>query len=186
MNNAENRDASLSNVSPTRCYPNPIAVGFHQPFLPDHQAADHLEIDCSMTRRTRKGDLHVSPIGKGQRRLRRFHKRIRPLVGQYTGSGRPAKNRLTQTATCPVAVGGRKMASNATRQNKKTDIGVEGIEPLVAVDQAAYLLGISPKTLRDWVQYRKIEFVKVGTRVLFRPETIRNLVASNTRHPEAG
>ena len=60
------------------------------------------------------------------------------------------------------------------------------IEPLLGVDRAAYLLGISTKTLRDWIQYRKIDYVKVGTRVMIRPETIRNYVATNTRRAEAG
>jgi excisionase family DNA binding protein len=59
----------------------------------------------------------------------------------------------------------------------------EPIESLIGVDQAARLLGISPKTLRDWIQARKIEYVKVGTRVLFRPSGIRQFIAANTRRP---
>jgi excisionase family DNA binding protein len=49
------------------------------------------------------------------------------------------------------------------------------------VIRAAHLLGISVKTLRDWIQGRRIEYVKVGTRVMIRPETIRHFVTSNTR-----
>lgn len=41
------------------------------------------------------------------------------------------------------------------------------IEPLLDVKPAAHLLGISVKTLRDWIQDRRIEHVKV--------ETIRDL-----------
>ena len=55
------------------------------------------------------------------------------------------------------------------------------IEPLLGVSRAAYLLGISVKTLRDWIQGRRIDYVKVGTRVMIRPETIRQFVTSNTR-----
>jgi excisionase family DNA binding protein len=58
------------------------------------------------------------------------------------------------------------------------------IEPLLGVDRAAHLLGISTKTLRDWIQYRRIDYVKVGTRVMIHPETIRKFVASNTRRAE--
>jgi len=36
------------------------------------------------------------------------------------------------------------------------------------------------KTLRDWIQYRKIDYVKVGARVMIRPETIRQYVTSHT------
>lgn len=55
------------------------------------------------------------------------------------------------------------------------------IEPLLDIKRAAHSLGISVKTLRDWVQYRRIDHVKVGARVMFRPETIRNFVIENTR-----
>jgi hypothetical protein len=40
------------------------------------------------------------------------------------------------------------------------------------------------KTLRDWIQYRRIDYVKVGTKVMFRPKTIRNFVLENTRRAE--
>jgi excisionase family DNA binding protein len=69
----------------------------------------------------------------------------------------------------------------ALHHTEMSDFAVDPIEPLLALDRAAHLLGISAKTLRDWVQYRKIEYVKVGTRVMIRPETIRNFVAHNTR-----
>jgi excisionase family DNA binding protein len=74
----------------------------------------------------------------------------------------------------------------ALQPNIGGDFISDPIEPLLAVDRAAHLLGISAKTLRDWIQYRKIDYVKVGTRVMIRPETIRNYVATNTRRAEAG
>ena len=55
------------------------------------------------------------------------------------------------------------------------------IEPLLDVPRAAHLLGISVKTSRDWIQGRRIDYVKVGTRVMIRPETIRQFVMANTR-----
>jgi len=55
------------------------------------------------------------------------------------------------------------------------------IEPLLDVRRAAHFLGISVKTLRDWIQAHRIDYVKVGTRVMIRPETIRQFVTSNTR-----
>lgn len=95
-------------------------------------------------------------------------------------------NRLSTTAANRATVSYGRRSFNVVHRTRKTDTGVDPIEPLLGVDQAAYLLGISSKTLRDWVQYRKIEFVKVGARVMFRPETIRSFVARNTWHPEAG
>jgi excisionase family DNA binding protein len=81
-------------------------------------------------------------------------------------------------------LGGRFMALRLN--NIGGDFLSDPIEPLLGVDRAAHLLGISTKTLRDWIQYRKIDYVKVGTRVMIRPETIRNYVATNTRRAEAG
>ena len=57
----------------------------------------------------------------------------------------------------------------------------DSIEPLLDVSRSAHLLGISVKTLRDWIQGRRIDYVKVGTRVMIRPETIRQFVTCNTR-----
>lgn len=72
----------------------------------------------------------------------------------------------------------------ASPQAIPPNLNIDPIEPLLGVDRAAHLLGISAKTLRDWIQYRRIEYVKVGTRVTIRPETIRHFVKSNTRHAE--
>jgi excisionase family DNA binding protein len=55
------------------------------------------------------------------------------------------------------------------------------IEPLLDVRRAAHLLGISVKTLRDWIHHRRIDYIKVGTRVMIRPETIRQFVSNNTQ-----
>jgi len=59
------------------------------------------------------------------------------------------------------------------------------IEPLLDVKNAARLLGISVKTLRDWIQDRKIDYVKLGRRVMIRPETIRQFVTRNTRRAKS-
>jgi excisionase family DNA binding protein len=62
---------------------------------------------------------------------------------------------------------------------------LEVIEPLLSVPQAAKILGISECTLRNWIQRKKIARVKVGGRVMFRPDTIREFIAYNTR-PASG
>jgi excisionase family DNA binding protein len=79
----------------------------------------------------------------------------------------------------PVVLGGRHiMALHDTTPPRFT---CDPIEPLLDVSRAAHLLGISVKTLRDWIQGRRIDYVKVGTIVMIRPETIRQFVTSNTR-----
>jgi len=61
---------------------------------------------------------------------------------------------------------------------------LDPIEPLLNLRRAAHLLGISVKTLRDWIQARRIEHIKVGSRVMIRPETIRQYVTSHTRRAD--
>lgn len=59
------------------------------------------------------------------------------------------------------------------------------LEPLLDVKRAAGLLGISVKTLRDWIQERKIDYVKAGTRVMIQPDTIREFISRNTRYAKS-
>jgi excisionase family DNA binding protein len=53
------------------------------------------------------------------------------------------------------------------------------IEPLKSIKETAKILGISEKTLRDWVCRKKIDYVKSGDRVMFEPEAIRQFIARN-------
>ena len=46
--------------------------------------------------------------------------------------------------------------------------------------EIAKILGISQCTLRNWVQRKKISRVKVGGRVMFRPDTLRRFIVHNT------
>jgi excisionase family DNA binding protein len=69
----------------------------------------------------------------------------------------------------------------ALHERVPSSLPLDPIEPLLDLRRAAHLLGISVKTLRDWIHHRRIEHVKVGARVMIRPETIRQFVTSNTR-----
>jgi excisionase family DNA binding protein len=48
-------------------------------------------------------------------------------------------------------------------------------DPLLNVDEAAEELGMSPKTIRNWIAVKQIEFVKVGDSK-FAPVRIRKSV----------
>jgi excisionase family DNA binding protein len=56
------------------------------------------------------------------------------------------------------------------------------LESLLDITRAAKLLGISPKTLRGHVLHRRIDYVKVGGRVLFRPDRLWDFIERNTIH----
>lgn len=54
------------------------------------------------------------------------------------------------------------------------------LEELLDINHAAKILAISPKTLRDHVLHRRIEFVKLRGRILFRPDKIWELIERNS------
>jgi len=47
---------------------------------------------------------------------------------------------------------------------------------LVNLDDGAKYLGLQPSTLRRWVYERRISYVKLGRRVLFRKEILDELI----------
>lgn len=53
------------------------------------------------------------------------------------------------------------------------------LEELLRIPDAARVLGIKQKTLRDWVWRRKITFIKVGKGVAFRPSDLREFIEKN-------
>jgi excisionase family DNA binding protein len=54
------------------------------------------------------------------------------------------------------------------------------LEELLDINRAAKVLGIRPKTLRHHVLRRRIDYVKIGARVLFRPDTLWEFIERNT------
>jgi len=83
----------------------------------------------------------------------------------------------TQTQPTPIT----SLAQNTLRTTPLPKL----LEPLLDVKRAATFLGISVKTLRDWIQERKIDYVKAGTRVMIQPDTIREFISRNTRHAQS-
>jgi excisionase family DNA binding protein len=57
------------------------------------------------------------------------------------------------------------------------------MDRLISVEEAAKILGVSPNTLRGWVTRRKVRYVKLGSRCLFRPADLEELVESSLREP---
>jgi len=56
------------------------------------------------------------------------------------------------------------------------------LEELLDINRASKVLGIRPKTLRHHVLRRRIDYVKIGGRVLFRPDTLWEFIERNTIH----
>lgn len=57
---------------------------------------------------------------------------------------------------------------------------------LLSVDSVAESLGISQATVRSWILYRRIDFVRVGRRVLIKPETLERLIQAGSIPAERG
>jgi len=52
---------------------------------------------------------------------------------------------------------------------------------LINLDDAARLLGLQPSTLRRWIYERRLSYVKLGRRVLFRKEVIEQLIRESEK-----
>ena len=61
-----------------------------------------------------------------------------------------------------------KKAGSPSRSGK-TDLLFDN---LINVETTAEVLGVAPKTIRNWVSIRFIPYVKIGGRVLFRPKSL--------------
>jgi excisionase family DNA binding protein len=74
------------------------------------------------------------------------------------------------------------------KEDKKTDVPRNNVhgEPLLGIDEAAERLGLSGHTVRAMVRQRKIAFVRLGARILFRPQDLANYIESHLVPPQAG
>lgn len=55
---------------------------------------------------------------------------------------------------------------------------------LLSVAEAAELLRLSKHTIRAWLSQRRLPFVKLGGRVLFRMEDLVTFINSNLVNPQ--
>jgi excisionase family DNA binding protein len=51
---------------------------------------------------------------------------------------------------------------------------------LLSVTEFADALGLSPKTIRQWVWMRRVSYVRVGRAIRFRPETVTEILNRGT------
>lgn len=50
------------------------------------------------------------------------------------------------------------------------------MEPLISVEQAADVLGVSPWTIRKWISTNRIRIVRLGRRVLLEQSELRRII----------
>lgn len=74
------------------------------------------------------------------------------------------------------------------KEDKPSNVVLHNVhcEPLLDIGEAAERLGISNHTVRAMVRQRKIAFVKLGARVLFRPQDLDQYILSHLVQPQAG
>jgi excisionase family DNA binding protein len=71
------------------------------------------------------------------------------------------------------------------KEEKYSNVGRNRVhsEALLDIDAAAERLGLSGHTVRAMVRQRKIAFVRLGARILFRPQDLANYIESHLVHP---
>ena len=55
---------------------------------------------------------------------------------------------------------------------------------LLSVKEAAERLNISIFTLRGWISQRRVRFVKLGRRTMFRPTDLEELISGSVIEPQ--
>ena len=56
-----------------------------------------------------------------------------------------------------------------------------GLQRLLTYQEAADILAVKPQTLRQWVCYKRIPCVKIGSAVRFRPEQLEEFIQNSAR-----
>jgi excisionase family DNA binding protein len=74
------------------------------------------------------------------------------------------------------------------KENKQSNVVRHNVhcEPLLDIDEVAEHLNISSHTVRALVRQRKIAFVKLGARVLFRQQDLDQYILSHLVQPQVG
>jgi excisionase family DNA binding protein len=67
---------------------------------------------------------------------------------------------------------GTQSGISTSSQKRLGPSGDQLFENLITVEELAGVLGIAPKTLRNWVSCRSIPFVRIGRKTRFRKRSI--------------
>lgn len=59
------------------------------------------------------------------------------------------------------------------------------LQKLLTIDELCSILNIKKSTLYAWIHYKKIPFVKLGSRVAFLEEQINDFIMKNNYIPES-
>ena len=51
------------------------------------------------------------------------------------------------------------------------------MEPLLNIERAAEMLSLSPWTIRSWIRKRKLKAIKLGSRIVVEPQSLRELIS---------
>ena len=56
---------------------------------------------------------------------------------------------------------------------------------LLSIDEAGTFLHIKPSTVRSWILFRRVPFVKLGRRVFLRKSDLEKLIADSVVLPQS-
>lgn len=54
------------------------------------------------------------------------------------------------------------------------------MSPLLNTRQLAEIMGVTPRTIKSWVQDRRVPYVKIGRSIRFRPEEMEKHLERRT------
>ncbi len=51
------------------------------------------------------------------------------------------------------------------------------MEALMNIERAAEMLSLSPWTIRSWIRKKKLKAIKLGSRIVVEPQSLRELIS---------
>ena len=58
-------------------------------------------------------------------------------------------------------------------RSSQPDVSGLLFDNLINLETVSEILGVAPKTIHNWVYLRRIPFVKIGQKVMFRPKSLK-------------
>lgn len=88
---------------------------------------------------------------------------------------------IVQMLGSPSQVGSCKRRSKPMLEQFVSGEQNRALERLLTYQEAAEILSVKPQTLRQWVCYKRIPYVKIGSAVRLKPTQIQEFINESSR-----
>ena len=110
-------------------------------------------------------------------KVNRIDKKIKHLETKHQVNNSEHLNSWTNELS------GSKLKSAGSFQSSFDDKSGEFFENLITIEELADYIGVSQKTIRNWISLRSIPFLRIGKKTFFRYEKISSWLQTKEFEP---